>query len=193
MMPIVFSKAQLNQEESIKQRSARKQMQELMERLVDGEKYRTLTQKDRKMLLSEGYAKELVDNMVFITQRITISGLENDKEQDKLVTGFTYAAFDSSLYACESLCSHSSGLTQGHCAFCESPLDVTDSGQLVQFRPAATLSEQKNTLRSPYFDLAYQQNNLVYSCRACHEHYKRDYFPVKGDRFPEVAIERVHY
>lgn len=190
MMPIAFSEVQLNQEESIKQKAASKQMQDLMERLTDGEKYRTLTLQDRKMLLSEGYARDLVDNLVFVTQRLMAEGLGSTKEHDKLITGFTYAAFDPSIYACGTIRRHLAGLTQGRCAYCESYLDATTGGHVVHFRPAATFMEQNNIRRSPYFALAYQQNNLVYSCYSCSEEYKANRFPVTGQRMPAVSLEQ---
>ncbi len=190
MMPVSFSAAQLSKDESVKQNAAVKQMRDLMERLEVGEKYRMLTQQDRQTLISEGYARDLVDNVVFITQRLNTVGLGEDNVQDRLITGFTYAAFDPSIYACASIRKNLQTLTKGCCAYCETNLEVSGSAIVAQFRPPATLYDAGNTLRSPYFALAYEQNNLLYTCDACSEVYKRDRFPAIGQRLPRVSLEQ---
>jgi uncharacterized protein (TIGR02646 family) len=58
------------------------------------------------------------------------------------------------------------------CAYCESPIGITDLGTIERFRP-----------RSKYPLLAYDWNNLLVSCNLCSRN-KRDTFPVADDDSP---------
>ncbi|ODB42272.1 hypothetical protein BB427_08515 [Pseudoalteromonas sp. BMB] len=177
-------------DEDVKIAAANKQMQALMARLVDAPKYHTLTIEDRKQLVSEGYAPDLVDNLVFITLRLT--GLT----EDLVNVGFNYAAFDTALFASDHLKAHLQQLSNGCCAYCESYLLATNSGEVGHFRPVELLERPVSThlgvvaTCSPYFSLAYDQNNLLFVCNACHEQYKGGQFPLVGKRAPLINIEQ---
>lgn len=189
MMPVTFKAALLTADEAIKQKTALVQMRELLERVSSSKKYRTLTLADRKTLKSEGYANDLVDNLVFITERFPSPGLEGNQHTDQIVTGFTYAAFDPSLYACATIAKNLTDIHEGRCAFCETFLDATESGQVTAFRPNAIVFDQDIIKRSPYYLQAYQQQNLFYACTACADTYKNAKFPVIGPRNADSAQE----
>jgi hypothetical protein len=185
MIQLNFSPAKCSQDELVKQQAAQKQMRELLQRLAGGVKYRVLTQSDRSTLLKEGFARELVDNLIYLTL-----GREDNRKQDQQVSGFTLAALDPSLYGSESILRNVQKINSGCCSYCESFLLATGEGSVQHFRPPSQIQKQDSILPSPYLPMAYAQDNLLYSCKACHEQYKRFKFPVKGPRFPEVAIEQ---
>lgn len=182
MMPIPYSDTQLSADQAFKQKAALQQMQDLLERIAVGKKHRTLTKTDRKTLSQEGYAQDLVDNLVLVTQRIPSSGLEGKRFQDQVQIGFTYAAFDPSLYANLNITQHLRDTHQGCCAFCESFLEPSGGGSVFSHRPQSVVFDQQTTIRSPYWQQAYAPTNLYLVCPACGEQHKSAYFPVKGGR-----------
>ena len=184
MIPLVLEPLKLTDDEAVKQGAAVKQMQDLIKRVSQGEKYRTLANADRRLLLNEGYAPDLVNNLVYISQRISNVG-EADY-QDQLITGYTDAAIDPSIYASQSVKSHLQNLNKGCCAFCESELSATNAGNIYQYRPASALQNLQQTIRSPYYNLAYQLDNLHYACLSCAQQFKQCHFPVLGKRYPDI-------
>ncbi|WP_282131240.1 hypothetical protein [Pseudoalteromonas aliena] len=201
MIAIEFASTALPADEDVKKRAAVKQMNELVERLSAAPKYHTLTVKDRQTLISEGYARDLIDNLIFTTQR-TLKQLKSYDQppvsldsNDHLTIGFTYAAFDPALFASNTITTHLKKLSNGCCAFCESFLAPTDSGEIGHFRPVQLIdnaSIDKHVLTStcsPYYALAYKQDNLLYVCKGCNEYHKVGLFPVVGARFPKITIE----
>ncbi|TDF35592.1 hypothetical protein EYS14_19470 [Alteromonadaceae bacterium M269] len=196
MIQINFKAIDWLPDEEVKIQAANKQMQALVSKLAEAPKYHTLTAKDRQQLVKEGYAHDLTDNLVFITQRVD----EQTNQSDAIVVGFNYAAFDPSLFAGENITQHLKTINKGCCAYCESYLSATDAGQVAHYRPVELLEERsvgKNSTQSqqnriatcsPYFDLAYEQSNLLYVCHACNTGYKGGLFPVQGSRYPQAAI-----
>ncbi|XOV80983.1 MAG: hypothetical protein ACFHVJ_08535 [Aestuariibacter sp.] len=173
-------------EDTAKQAAANKQMSDLLQRVAKGQLHRTLTTADRKLLENEGYAPDLINNLVYKTQRFKNGGLSDFT--DKLVTGFTDAAIDPSIYASPAVTHALETNNQGKCAFCESHLSATDAGRVFHFRPVAILEQDHVITRSPYYKLAYDINNLHYACSACCESYKQAQFPVNGQRFPAIPV-----
>ncbi|MCO7189548.1 MULTISPECIES: hypothetical protein [unclassified Pseudoalteromonas] len=190
MIRINFSPLTWLPDEKVKVNAANKQMQELVSRLADAPKYHTLTTQDRQQLIDEGYAADLVDNLVFITLRTDELG------KDVVTSGFNYAAFDTSLFSSAHLRTHLAQLNRGCCAYCESYLSATDGGKVGHFRPVELLeTEQESgqstvTTCSPYYSQAYEQRNLLFVCEACHEQHKGGRFPLAGLRLPAISIEQ---
>ncbi|MCW8999244.1 MAG: hypothetical protein OQK04_11070, partial [Kangiellaceae bacterium] len=189
---IPFSPASLSSDEQVKQQVATKQLSELLERVANGATYRTLTKEDRALLESEGFASDLVNNIVFITQRIPAKNTLNPRlgtePTDEKVKGYTFAAIDPSIYSSASIYSHFEQLSNGKCCFCESSTLSTDGSEMYHFRPPSIIFNNGLTIRSPYYSLAYQQDNLIYACHACAEKNKSDLFPVAGRQFPACSI-----
>lgn len=169
-----------------KQNAAKKQMSDLLQRVSNGEIHRTLTAADRTLLENEGFAPDLVNNLVYKTQRF--AGGTLSEHTDKLVTGYTDAAIDPSIYASPENTHTLEVNNQGNCAFCDSHLSATDSGEVFHFRPAAILQQGNVITRSPYNGLAYDINNLHFACKGCCEHHKQSRFPVSGERYPAIPI-----
>lgn len=149
-------------------------MTSLMDRVGSWVKYRLLTNQDRQSLLREGFAQDLVDNLVYYTERTTDT---TDFINEEFVTGFTQAAFDPSIYASEAMIDALRASTHGNCAWCEQPLE--NAGAIVShIRPPAGYIENSALYREAYYDLAYKHTNLIYSCPSCSNRYKANHFPV---------------
>ncbi|NOI28127.1 hypothetical protein [Vibrio coralliilyticus] len=176
---------ELSADLSVKQAAANKQMKELVERLSQAPKYHTLTKQDRQVLSKEGYAPDLANNLVLITQR---DGSTRSSAQDTLQVGFTYAAFDPALYASRDVHTALERLSHCCCCYCESFLMPTGAGEVGHFRPVTLLdtdasqSSEKRHSCSPYYLHAYDQSNLVYSCPECNSDQKAGQFPIVGER-----------
>jgi uncharacterized protein (TIGR02646 family) len=68
------------------------------------------------------------------------------------------------------------------CAYCESPLGVTDTSQAELFRPRAmAINFDGETTRPGYWWLAYAWENLYLACAECNRN-KGNRFPVAGSR-----------
>ena len=186
MIKIKFRSAELPDDILVKQSAAVKQMDDLLSRLADAHRYRFLTQEDRNTLKQEGYAQDLIDNVVLLTQRIAAPSLSDNDTRDTVISGFTFAAFDPSIYACQTIKANLSQLSNDQCTWCETPLNA--AGIVSHFRPAEVLDVDGETLRSPYHPLAYNQNNLIYSCPGCAEQSKSAHFPVIGKRYPDIEL-----
>lgn len=176
---------ELSADLSVKQAAANKQMRDLVERLGQAPKYHTLTKQDRQMLSKEGYAPDLANNLVVITQRGESTA---SSDQDVLLVGFTYAAFDPALYASRDIHTALERISYGCCCYCESFLMPIGAGEVGHFRPVTLLdtgtnqSGDKRHSCSPYYLQAYEQSNLVYTCRACNSDQKVGQFPIMGER-----------
>lgn len=191
MIALTFISVEMDADMQVKQSTATKQMHELVSQLQTAPKYHTLTKRDREQLKKQ-YAPDLVDNLVVITKR---DGELTSSEGDSVMAGFTYAAFDPALYANAPLRRQIERQSHGCCAYCESFLLPTGGGVISHFRPVQLLddydasSSEPHHECSPYYSLAYQQENLVYACTGCEATHKAGRFPVVGDRFPAQAIE----
>ncbi|NOH73185.1 hypothetical protein F0225_17850 [Vibrio pectenicida] len=176
--------AELSSDINVKQAAAKKQMQELVCRLSDAPKYHKLTTQDRELLSNEGYASDLTNNLVVITQR---EKSMTSSVKDKLLVGFTYAAFDPALYGNTAIYNALELISNGCCCYCESFLMPVGAGEVGHFRPVSLLdveisSESNSHTCSPYYLQAYEQSNLVYTCQACSTDHKAGRFPVMGER-----------
>ena len=56
------------------------------------------------------------------------------------------------------------------CCYCERSRDLTRESDIDHFRP-----------KSRYWWLAYEWHNLLFTCRACNQEYKRDLFPLQDE------------
>ena len=70
------------------------------------------------------------------------------------------------------------------CAFCESFFAHTGYGDVEHFRPKGGYKQRESDdLRQPgYYWLAYEWDNLFYSCQLCNQRFKRNLFPLKDGR-----------
>jgi len=189
MMSISFKPGKLSEDEDVKRKAALTQMKDLLSFLEEGKKYSTLTISDRQMLLRKGYASDLIDNVIFFTER-TSSKQDSQEADDKLVVGYTYSAFDPSMYACASIVQALQLSHMGKCAFCESQIDHISQGCVSHFRPAWGVIDDGEWQRNAYYQLAYDQKNLLLSCSDCRDVCKGNQFPIVGERSPNEDSEK---
>lgn len=69
------------------------------------------------------------------------------------------------------------------CCYCESLFTDTSYGDVEHFRPKAGYQQEwKGPLHKPgYYWLAYDWNNLFFSCQLCNQEFKGNYFPLIND------------
>lgn len=67
------------------------------------------------------------------------------------------------------------------CCYCESRVTNVAYGDIEHFRPKLGYrqDEDDNFHKPGYFWLAYDWNNLLFSCQICNQKYKKNYFPLK--------------
>jgi uncharacterized protein (TIGR02646 family) len=86
-------------------------------------------------------------------------------------------------------------MCNGKCAYCESKIEVTSFGDIDNFRPKGGARGFNNKEYAPmhYWWLAYEWENLLYSCQICNQKYKRDFFPLENEskraRIGAIGIE----
>ncbi len=187
MMPIKTPELKLDDDVLLKIKVASKQMVELLTQVKKWVKYRLLTHEDKKHLIHKGFASDLVDNLVYFTQRtpdnLTVSS------DDCLVLGFTDNAFDPSIYSCDAILKGLAKASAGRCYWCESLIDPNDA-VVSHYRPPDGYFNGQYLQRDAYFSLAYDTNNLVYSCRHCTHTYKANQFPtVSNQHMPQVSLQ----
>lgn len=187
MMSLSPAKFTLSNAQKAKMSLATKQMQEIMLRVNKWVKYRLLSHYDKKQLIGDGFARDLVDNLVYVTERQ--SEKTTDSSSDRLSTGFTAIAFDPSIYGSEEIAAPLRESSGGRCSWCESYVAAND-GLVCHYRPPIGYDDGKTLNRDAYYELAYQTENLLYSCRHCSETYKADHFPTAGNNhMPKVNKE----
>ncbi|MEI6138241.1 MAG: hypothetical protein WCP85_03205 [Mariniphaga sp.] len=71
----------------------------------------------------------------------------------------------------------------GKCCFCESKFSDNSYGDVEHFRPKSAYKKLgSNVLTYPgYYWLAYDWNNLLFSCQKCNQKYKRNDFPLGNE------------
>ena len=88
-----------------------------------------------------------------------------------------------SIYGDESLKSQLIAEQHGKCCFCEADFTANGYGDVEHFRPKAgfTLTRSGKLNRPGYYWLAYDWNNLFFSCQICNQRYKKNYFPLMDE------------
>ena len=68
----------------------------------------------------------------------------------------------------------------GKCCFCEADFTANGYGDVEHFRPKAgyTKTSDSKLSRPGYYWLAYEWNNLFFSCQICNQRFKKNYFPL---------------
>ncbi len=66
------------------------------------------------------------------------------------------------------------------CCYCERKRDQRRESDVEHFRPKSSVAEDGE--HPGYWWLAYEWENLFFSCKACNEEFKKTQFPVDGDR-----------
>lgn len=89
---------------------------------------------------------------------------------------------DSNIYGHEDVKKQLILLHRNLCCYCESRVTDIAYGDIEHFRPKQGYKQDDNdSFHKPgYFWLAYDWNNLLFSCQKCNQQYKKNYFPLKN-------------
>lgn len=89
-------------------------------------------------------------------------------------------SFDSDIYGHNDVKAALKTIQKDTCCFCESKVTQVAYGDIEHFRPKSAFKTTKGQpLQKPgYFWLAYDWNNLLFSCQVCNTSYKGNLFPL---------------
>jgi uncharacterized protein (TIGR02646 family) len=87
--------------------------------------------------------------------------------------------FNSSIYGHETVKVALKDAQYGKCCYCEAQFDHAAHGDVEHFRPKAGWVQGSERLNKPgYYWLAYDWDNLLFSCQICNQSHKRNRFPL---------------
>jgi len=86
--------------------------------------------------------------------------------------------FDNQIYANINVKNQLKLDQHNKCCFCESIFDANGYGDIEHFRPKAAYKLDNKLIYPAYYWLAYDWNNLMYSCQKCNQEFKRNEFPL---------------
>ncbi len=91
--------------------------------------------------------------------------------------------FDNTIYGHETVKEQLVTDQHDKCCFCEGKFSDNSFGDVEHYRPKKAYKKRtSNTLTYPgYYWLAYDWNNLMYSCEKCNRKYKRSDFPLDDE------------
>lgn len=129
---------------------------------------------------STNVPKILVDHGIPANDENCQLYLANSADYDNGTTKFSIHA---TLYGHESVKQQLKDEQHRKCCFCEADFEANGYGDVEHFRPKAgfttTLSGKLN--RPGYYWLAYEWNNLFFSCQICNQRFKKNYFPIEDE------------
>jgi uncharacterized protein (TIGR02646 family) len=108
--------------------------------------------------------------------------------REKLCEAFKNVArtfnFDKTIYAAKEVKDALLAAQHWKCAFCESFVRHISHGDVEHFRPKAGYKQKEtDDLKRPgYYWLAYEWDNLFFSCQLCNQSFKQNLFPLKNGR-----------
>lgn len=89
--------------------------------------------------------------------------------------------FDSTIYGAESIKKVLIQAQFGKCCFCESSVTPISHGDVEHFRPKGAFRQSHDEPEQfpGYYWLAYEWNNLLFSCQVCNQTFKQAFFPLE--------------
>ena len=105
-----------------------------------------------------------------------------DSTPSNYLNGNEIFEFDRTIYAAKSVKNALTKAQHEKCCFCESKVTHVAYGDVEHFRPKAGFRQtQSDPLGRPgYYWLAYNWENLFFSCQLCNQRFKRNLFPLKN-------------
>ena len=105
---------------------------------------------------------------------------ERIKNQKKFENGKDDFEFKSSIYGHDQVKNALINSQNGKCAYCEDNVSTVAYGDVEHYRPKGGWQQFRGQkLQKPgYYWLAYEWENLLYSCQKCNQSYKRNLFPL---------------
>ena len=97
------------------------------------------------------------------------------------VAGIREFKFDAAIYGHAEVKQALVAMHHGKCCYCESKVRHTGPGTIDHHRPKAAVQQAVGDpyIRPGYYWLAYQWENLLFSCVACNQTHKRKLFPLR--------------
>lgn len=91
--------------------------------------------------------------------------------------------FDNSIYGHKSVKEQLIIEQYGKCCFCEADFTANGYGDVEHFRPKGgyTITRASKLIRPGYYWLAYDWNNLFFSCQICNQRHKKNFFPLADE------------
>lgn len=110
------------------------------------------------------------------------------KRADSGDTAFKSEDFSHEIYADAKLKAQLIEDQHGKCAYCERKKGG-DFGAVEHYRPKAAYqaSTDSKPIKPGYYWLAYEWNNLLYSCDECNTTYKRNLFPLLDEKARNIS------
>lgn len=98
-------------------------------------------------------------------------------------SGTAKFTIQSSIYGDASVKTQLIDEQHGKCCFCEADFTANGYGDVEHFRPKAGYTEKRTSklMRPGYYWLAYDWNNLFFSCQICNQRFKKNYFPLEDE------------
>ncbi|GAB3024823.1 HNH endonuclease family protein [Spirosoma pulveris] len=98
-------------------------------------------------------------------------------------SGATKFTIKSTIYGDESVKQQLISEQHGKCCFCEADFTANGYGDVEHFRPKAgfTKTRDEKLVRPGYYWLAYDWDNLFFSCQICNQRFKKNYFPLSDE------------
>lgn len=99
--------------------------------------------------------------------------------------------FHSKIYGAASVKNALKADQHEKCAFCESKFAATGYGDVEHFRPKGGFTQNPgDRIEKPgYYWLAYEWQNLTFSCQICNQQFKKNYFPLAN---PSLRVRTHH-
>ena len=103
-----------------------------------------------------------------------------DQNPNNYRSGLTKFRFYRRIYAAEDVKDTLKRAQYGKCCYCEDKFLATSYGAVEHFRPKGGVqqNEQQDLQYPGYYWLAYDWNNLLFSCERCNTSHKRNLFPL---------------
>jgi uncharacterized protein (TIGR02646 family) len=115
---------------------------------------------------------------------LTVDGVaKSQKHCEEYASGTREFQFDPKIYGHEDVKQALVTMHHGKCCYCESHVRHTSPGTIDHYRPKAASQQRLGAplIRPGYYWLAYNWENLLFSCPACNQTYKRNQFPLRDD------------
>lgn len=89
----------------------------------------------------------------------------------------------SSIYGAEAVKQQLIQEQHGKCCFCEADFTANGYGDVEHFRPKAGFTKTRSgkLMKPGYYWLAYDWDNLLFSCQICNQRFKKNYFPLEDE------------
>lgn len=122
-------------------------------------------------LLVKGPIQRLADMLDYFGNHQMFVNTEKDKPKKE---------FFSTIYGAKDVKKQLKADQYNKCCYCESKFTANSPGDVEHFRPKGGFKEEGITglLKPGYYWLAYDWNNLFFSCEVCNRSFKKNYFPL---------------